>query len=358
MKPLRWLLYCSLAAFLAVLPACSSKGSGKAKVAFISNNAYEFWKLAERGTQEAAREIGEVEVEFKMPPKGTVDEQRRFMEDLRAKGVKAVAVSPNNVESQIDFYSEVNSRIPVVLVDSDVDETKPPGMDALKARRFYLGTNNEKAGMAVGEEVKKVLPDGGKVMIFVGKLDVQNAVQRRRGVVIALAGGEDRCRDELAQLEKSKYPITFGKYELLDTRTDDAVSRVCREKADDALNKFPDLKCMIGLWEYNPPAMLEALKSFKGGQMLGKMKLVGFDENENTLQGIRDGHVQATVVQSPYKFGYDAVKIMAALVRGDEAGVRSTYKPDAQGRIWVDHKVITKANVDEFEKELKRLKGQ
>src|SRR5436190_13581173 len=71
MNPLRWLLCCSLAALLAGLTACSSKkDSGKVKVAFISNNAYEFWKLAERGTQDAAQELGEVEVEFKMPHTG------------------------------------------------------------------------------------------------------------------------------------------------------------------------------------------------------------------------------------------------------------------------------------------------
>jgi len=358
MKPLRCIVCLGLAALLSLLPACSGKKSSgnKTKVAFISNNAYEFWKFAQRGTEDAAAELSDVEVEFKMPPTGTVGEQRRFIEDLRAKGVKAIAVSPNNVESQIDFYSEVNDKIPVVLVDSDVDESKDPG--ALKARPFYLGTNNVEAGKNVGELVKQAVPDGGKVMIFVGKLDVQNAVERRRGVVIALAGGEDKCKEQLEQMEKNRYPVTFGKYELVDTRTDDAKRAVCRDKADDALNKVADLKCMIGLWEYNPPAMLEALKSYKDGAMLGKIKLVGFDENEDTLRGIKDGHVYATVVQSPYKFGYESVKIMAALVRGEDAKVKSEYKPDPNGRIWVQHRAILKGQVDDFQKELQKLRGQ
>jgi ribose transport system substrate-binding protein len=354
MKPLRWLLCCSLTALLAALPACSGKKSNKLKVAFISNNAYEFWTFAKRGTEAAADEFGDVEVEFKMPPEGTVQEQRRFIEDLQAKGVKAIAVSPNNVDSQIDFYTEVNEKIPVVLVDSDVDETKDDA--ALKARRYYLGTNNVDAGKAVGELVKEVLPKGGELMIFVGKLDVLNAVQRRHGVVVALAGGEDKCAAELEQMRKNKYPIRFGNYELVDTRTDDAKRSVCREKAEDALNKVPGLRCMVGLWEYNPPAMLEALESYKKGAMLGKIALIGFDENEDTLRGIKDGHVHATVVQSPYKFGYDSVKLMVALVRGDDDVVKK-YNADKNGRIWVPHRVITKKNVDEFQAELKKLKG-
>lgn len=354
MKPLRWLICCSLVALLAALPACSGKKSSKLKVAFISNNAYEFWTYAKRGTEDAAEELGDVEVEFKMPPEGTVQEQRRFIEDLMAKGVKAVAVSPNNVDSQIEFYTEVNEKIPVLLVDSDVDEAKDEG--ALKARRYYLGTNNIEAGMAVGELVKEAVPDGGKLMVFVGKLDVLNAVQRRHGVVTALAGGEDRCKDELRQLQRGNYPIRFGKYELVDTRTDDAKRSVCREKAEDALSKSSGLKCMVGLWEYNPPAMLEALKSYKEGAMLGKIALIGFDENEDTLRGIKDGHVHATVVQSPYKFGYDSVKLMAALARGEDSAVKK-YNPDKNGRIWVPHRVITSKNVDEFQAELKKLKG-
>jgi ribose transport system substrate-binding protein len=355
MKPLRWLICCSIAALLAILPACSGKKSNKLKVAFISNNAYEFWTFAKRGTEDAADELDNVEVEFKMPPEGTVQEQRRFIEDLMAKGIKAVAVSPNNVDSQIEFYSEVNDRIPVVLVDSDVDEKKDP--EALKARRFYLGTNNVEAGMAVGDLVKEAMPDGGKLMIFVGKLDVLNAVQRRHGVVVSLAGGEDKCKDELEKMERNKYPIQFGKYTLVDTRTDDAKRSSCREKAEDALSKVAGLKCMVGLWEYNPPAILEALASYKEGALLGKVALVGFDENEATLRGIKDGHVHATVVQSPYKFGYDSVKLMVALVREDDAVIKK-YKADKNGRIWVPHRVITSKNVDEFQAEIRRLKGK
>jgi ribose transport system substrate-binding protein len=355
MKSLRWLALLVVPAVLAALPACGNK-SNKIKVAFISNNAFEFWKIAQRGTEAAADELGDVQVEFKMPPNGTVEDQRKFIQDLLAKGVKAIAVSPNNVDSQIDFYREVNEKVPLLMVDSDVDEAKDPS--ALDIRRCYLGTDNVTAGEAVGDLIKQAVPKGGKFIIYVGKLDVLNARQRREGVCVSLAGGRDQATEGLKKVNDNDYPVRFGEYELMKTETDGGKQAACRAKVDDNLSKDTrnELRCLIGLWAYNPPAMLEAVAGFKEGARLGKIALIGFDENEETLQGILDGNVFATVVQDPYKFGYESVKIMAALAKGDDA-VLAKYKPDKNKRIWIPHRVIDKKNVVEFRMELRRLKG-
>src|SRR5262245_35900999 len=103
---------CLAVVFLAISPtACSRPGGGgpsrsasdKPRVAFISNNDYEFWRIAQRGTEKAAGECG-VEVEFKMPPGGgTPAAQRQFIEDLLVKGVKGIAISPNDAANQAVF---------------------------------------------------------------------------------------------------------------------------------------------------------------------------------------------------------------------------------------------------------------
>src|SRR5205823_14907122 len=138
-----------------------------------------------------------------------------------------------------------------------------------------------------------------------------------------------------------------------------------RAKVDDTLVKHPDIKCLIGLWAYNPPAMLEAVKN---ARRQGKVMLVGFDENEETLQGIKDGHVYGTVVQNPFMFGYEAVKILTGLAKGDAATLQRS-DIDSEKRIFVKHRVISKeqpqftkgtkdhpwVNVDEFHAELKKL---
>ncbi|HEV3145358.1 MAG TPA: sugar-binding protein, partial [Gemmataceae bacterium] len=334
LRSLPVLLGSSLLLFAALIPACksgSSEDPNRPFVAFISNNEYDFWTIANHGTDAAARDFN-VRVEFKKPAGGGGPEiQRRFIEDLIAKGVKAIAISPNNSKDQTPYFKEINEKLPLLAVDNDIPD--------VSARRCYIGTDNVAAGRATAKVLKQALPNGGKFMIFVGKLDAQNAVERRKGVVIELAGGEDMCQAQLEQMNREQYPVKFGKYELLDTRTDQESQQVCRQKVDDALVKYPDLNCMIGLWAYNPPAMLEGVKAAKDKR--GKVLLVGFDENDETLQGIRDGDIVATVVQDPYKFGYEAVKVMAAIVRGEPNALNQPGM-NAQKQLYVPHRIINK----------------
>ncbi len=354
----------SLAA-VAFLPACNKDTSGggagsgeKPYVAFISNNAHEFWSIARKGTEAAAKEFN-VKVDFLMPPAGTIDDQRRFIEDLQSKGVKAIAISPNDSANQVDFFKAINARVPLIAVDNDI-----PDADA---RRCYIGTDNVSAGKAVGKLIKQHVPGGGKFMIFVGKLDSQNAQERRMGVVSELAGGADKAAAQIAQMSAGNYPVKFGDYELLGTMTDDTDQAVCRRKAEDTLTKYADVKCLVGLWAYNPPAMLAAAESQK---KVGSVVLIGFDENEETLKGIKDGSIAGTVVQDPYNFGYESVKLMAAIVKGDPNALkREDMNKDKQ--IYIKHRIINKDGkplpayadekvepVEAFHAKLKELKGQ
>ena len=99
--------------------------------------------------------------------------------------------------------------------------------------------------------------------------------------------------------------IVAGKYIILDTRTDQGDSATAKKNAENTLKKYPDIDAMVGLWAYNTPQCLEAVKD---AGMEGKVKLISFDEDNSTLQGIKDGHVHGTVVQQPYEFGYQSMK--------------------------------------------------
>lgn len=334
---------------LLVVSACSSGPSaksptggktpgGRVAVAFITNNSYDFWKIAQRGTEKAAPEF-DVDVEFKMPSGGgSAEEQRRIVEDLLAKGIKGIAISPNDAANQTEFFKEASKKAPLITQDSDLPDPS--------ARRCYIGTDNYEAGRGVGKMVKQALPQGGKIIIYVGKLDVQNAVERRQGVLDELAGKQKGA------IERPEDGSHFGNYTYITTMTDDGKREKCQQNAEDALVKYPDVACLIGLWEYNPPAILRAVTA---AQKQGKVKIVGFDENPETLDGIRQGIVEGTVVQNPFMFGYEAVKILAGLARGDES-VLKRPDIDKENRIFVPHRVITKENVDAFEKELNDMK--
>jgi ribose transport system substrate-binding protein len=144
----------------------------------------------------------------------------------------------------------------------------------------------------------------------------------------------------------------YGKWILHSTKYDDVDQKKALTNAEDVLTQLADQDkvCLIGLWAYNPPAILEAVK--KAGRT-GKVKIIGFDEHESTLKGIRDGHIHATIVQNPYAFGYETVKWLAKAAKDPN----TPLPPEVKNGIWhVPHRVIRKDNVDAFEKDLEEKK--
>ena len=106
---------------------------------------------------------------------------------------------------------------------------------------------------------------------------------------------------------------------------------------------------MVGLFAYNPPHILEAVK---GAEKIGKIKVIGFDEDNRTLEAIQKGDCHGTVVQNPYMYGYKSVEILSKLARGEKDVI-----PDSKF-IDIPARMIRKDNVDEFWAELKKLTGE
>lgn len=342
MNPLRTLGLLGAAALTAGLPACSvhtssSVAAAKPKVAFVSNNPAEFWTIAEAGARQAAAETG-VELVFKRPQDGTAATQKQIIEDLLSQGVQAISVSVISPENQVEFIDQVAARIPLLAVDNDAPKSK---------RKCYLGTANLAAGRAVGDLVKEVMPGGGKVAVFVGQLDPINARERRQGLLDVLEG-----LAESTALRDSPDGKAYGKYQLVGTYTDNLDKKKAKDNAADVLSKNQNEKdlCLVGLWAYNPPAILSAVEEAK---RQNEVRIVGFDEDDNTLRGIKEGTIHGTVVQQPFEFGRESVKMMAALLKNPAA-----VKIPPDGVIAVPHKVIKKDGVDEFAANLKKLLGK
>jgi ribose transport system substrate-binding protein len=143
------------------------------KVAFITNSQDPFWEVARKGCQKGQEDFN-AECAFRAPPNGSVEEQKRYIEDLITRGYQGLAISPIDPRNQGQIINQACQAMPVICQDSDAPQTE---------RRFYLGTSNYLAGRAAGELVKQAIPEGGKVMIFVGKLEVLNAQERSRGLI-------------------------------------------------------------------------------------------------------------------------------------------------------------------------------
>src|SRR5437763_14690192 len=83
-----------LIASAAFVGACKQSVAGKRyKLAFVTNNASDFWTISRKGTEKAAAELPNVEIDFRIDSDGTAAEQQRIVDDLLAKGVNGFAIS-------------------------------------------------------------------------------------------------------------------------------------------------------------------------------------------------------------------------------------------------------------------------
>lgn len=325
-----------LACLPLALTACTNSSTqqsadGKPTVAYVTNGIASFWVIAEKGAHAAGREHG-ANVEVRMPPKG-ISDQKRMVQELLAAGVDGIAISPIDPENQGDLFREIRERTKLITHDSDAPDS---------GRLCYIGMDNYQAGRMCGKLVKEALPDGGSVMLFVGRLGQLNARLRRQGVIDELL---DRPHDN-TRYDEPGSELKGEKYVILDTRTDGFDFAKAKSQAQDAIARYPDLGCMVGLFAYNPPACLEAVRE---ADKVGKIQLVAFDEQDETLQGIVDGAIYGSIVQNPYQYGYESVRILTALAKGDESVL-----PEG-GFLDIPAREIRKENVGGFWDELKRL---
>ncbi len=297
----------------------ASENTRTIKLAFVTNNAADFWTIARRGVEKADAELPDVETEFRLTSDGTAAEQQRIVDDLLTKRVTGIAISPVDPANQVAMINAAAAASIVFTQDSDAPDSQ---------RMLYIGTDNLAAGRQAGQLVRDAIPGGGDVMLFVGKLDAKNAQERVQGIRDALAGSNVR---------------------ILDVRTDDVDDVRAKANAADTMVRYPDVKALVGLWSYNGPAILNAVRD---AGKVGQVKIVAFDEADETLAGIRAGAIDATVVQQPFEFGYQAIQKMAQAARGDRSFI------PASKRIIVPTLIVNRSNVEAFTKQINELRGR
>lgn len=303
---------------VAAVGAAPSLAQDKPQLAFVVNAASDFWKLAEAGVAAAQKELPDHDLQFRYPAQGTAALQNALMDDLVAAGTDAIMISSVDPKNSTDAFNRVAAQVPLFTTDSDAPQSN---------RIAYIGSSNTLAGKQAGEEMVKALPGGGKCMGFVGFLDADNARERIDGFRAAVEGHN---------------------IELVDVRGDDVDFARARSNVDDVLAANPDITCMVGFYSYNPPKIYEALQA---AGKLGQITVVAFDEDPITLGAVREGSFVSTIVQDPYQWGYQGMKLMAAYLAGDKSGV------PADGLIIIPTQVVNAGNVDAFEAELKARIG-
>src|SRR6476469_4717505 len=170
-------------------------GAKTYKFAFVTNNSAGFWNIAKKGVEKAEQDLG-IKAEVMRPLKGELAEQQSLLEDAMVRDFTGLAVTPVNTH------------------DSDAPKSK---------RVAYVGTNNTEAGRAAGQAALKALGDKrkGKVALFVGRIDMQNAIERRAGV------------EEMLKAVPG--------LEILPVFLDGTDRAKAKKNVEDALARYPDL---------------------------------------------------------------------------------------------------------------------
>ncbi|MBV9812905.1 MAG: sugar-binding protein [Acetobacteraceae bacterium] len=298
------------------LCAGAAQAQQKKNLVLLTNAASDFWTIARRGIEKAQSEHGDYAMDMVVTGQATAAEQRRELDDLLARGIAGVSLSVDDAPHATEELNKVASQAVLLTTDSDAPQSN---------RVAYIGTDNVAAGREAGAQIKKALPQGGKIMLFVGTLDADNARERVQGIRETLNGSN---------------------IQILDVLTDQVDFTKAKSNVENTLTKYPDIALLSGLWSYNTPEIYDAVKA---AGKCGKLKIVGFDEDPRTLRGISEGCVEATVVQQPYQFGYLSMVNMIKYLNGDKSWI------PADKKVIVPTRVIDKSNVAGFTDEMKKL---
>src|SRR6516162_5269744 len=231
---------------------------------------FPFFVHMEKQIKDEAAKLGDIDLIVadgqRSSPKQTAD-----LEAAITKKVDGIVISPNDVDALAPAVQEaVDAKIPVVTVDRRV--AKVPGILA------HVGADNVKGGEAQGELVEKLFPNGAKVMNLQGQSGASPAIDRNKGLHNVL----DKAKD--------KYKFVFE-----DTAGfDRAKGLSMTESALASMPKPPDVIVCA-----NDDMALGALEALKGRNLVGKVKLIGFDALPEALGQIKAGNMTATIEQMP-----------------------------------------------------------
>jgi ribose transport system substrate-binding protein len=257
-------------------------------LAIVANALSPFWTAGQIGSQRAASELG-ISVIFNAPIKpGDIAAQRNMVDSFIKDGYKGLAFSAiDSASIEPAIQTGIAQGIHFVAIDSDA-----PKADRL----VYIGTNNYNAGVTAGKAVLQALgQQGGKVVGLVGTPTAQNAADRIRGI-------QDTLKGTNVTLET--------------IMVDDLDPLKAENNASQALAQYPDLAAFVTLYSYDGAAAGEALKV---ANLVGKVKIIAFDLEPQTITLLKQGVIAAAIGQRPYFMGYLSVyALYAAITLGPE----------------------------------------
>ncbi|WP_375158391.1 sugar-binding protein [Bradyrhizobium sp. RDT46] len=253
-----------------------------------------FFDFARDGCLKRAKELGNIECIYKGPVEHEPATQAQIIQDFVTQKVDGLAISVADVAAMTKSIEAATAAgIPVITFDADAPGSK---------RLAYIGTNNKEFGVALGKQLLKMRPDGGKYAMVSGGPGAKNLAERVDGVREALKG--------------SKWAEVAGSPTFCN---DDPALAV--QQMTDMRTATPDLAAIvpIGGWPMFAPEGFKAFASRNKKDIdSGKFTLVVADTLKMQLELLRDGYANALVGQRPFEMGEKAMDTLLAIKKGEK----------------------------------------
>lgn len=292
----------------------SKDGAAKLKIAFIPKGAtHEFWKTMNAGATKAAEE-NNVELLWKAPLKeDDRAEQIKVVENFTTSKVDGMVLAPLDKDALVTPVKDAQAaKIPVVIVDSDLQDTKTVS---------FIATDNKAAGKTGGEALAKAMGGKGKVILLRYQEGSASTMAREEGFLEAA---------KAAGLEVVSSDIYGGATrESAQTASENLIQRF---KSGEGLS-------VQGIFCPNESTAFGMLKALQNAKLNGKVHCVGFDSSKELLDAVRSGDLDGLMLQNPYKIGYEGVTQIVKSIKGQTV-------PD---RIDTGAKFVDKSNLDSEE---------
>lgn len=289
------------------VPQGAGGAQGPRRLIILTNGPDPFWDTCEAGAKAAQRDLNLAGEGF------VVDFQRGDFTDKKqidmlkqyslASDIAGIGISVFNPQSRnlIEEMRKLQQKgVKVITIDGDVDRER-----YRDARFAYLGTDNLIGGHELGVAARALSPNGAKFAFFVGNVGAANAIERMQGFLNGAGPGFTEL-----------------------SRLDDGGDRPkARKNVEDTLDRYPDCEMLVGIWAYNTPQIVAAVRDRK---VRDKVKVVCFDAAEASIREMAAGNVDVMVVQNPYQMGYEGVRLLRALVLDDRPVIDEMFPDYAQ----------------------------
>ena len=291
-------LFLSLGFVLLVLAACTPSPPSKGATALRQTIAvipkgttHEFWKAVHAGALKAAKEAG-TDILWQGPMKeDDREEQIKVVDNMRTRGVAGIVLAPLDDKAlRQPVANAVRAGVPVVTFDSKLESDDPASL---------VATSNLDAGKLAGMHMGKILGGKGNLVVMRLHEGAASTTAREQGFLDAIA-----TFPGITVVSSNQYAgaLAEGAY-----RTGENLLASTR-----AAEGF-----VQGIFCPNESTTFGMLRALQNAGLAGKIKYVGFDSSDKLVQGVRDGQIDALLLQDPFAMGYVGVKTLVRHMRGE-----------------------------------------